>query len=234
MACACYSSEYEKRAREQNGFTLNKATYKQLIGYLNIQLTVKNNPNMHMSWELLNIDNKYLAFFLLQLAMSAAITYHVIRFYRQFRSCESPLLFLLIASILDLMANWVLWMHYDWYTGNGIGLNFLFVLGNMGEQLSHFLLLIVFGCLALGWMVTSANFPDNEPYLVTAIGITLISVVIGGLNVITVDSEGNFQAYGPVQSIFLVLFSISFLCQFLFEFHSLKARAPLKLQISIN
>ena len=53
-------------------------------------------------------------------------------------------------------------MHYDWYTGNGQGINFLYVIGYMCQQLSHFLMMTVFGTIALGWMITESGFPDNE------------------------------------------------------------------------
>lgn len=62
----------------------------------------------------------------------------------------------------------------------------------------------------------------------------LIAVVIAGLNIITVDTDSNFQTYGLVQTIFLTVFSIVYIVQHVIEFASLKSRALPKVQISVN
>lgn len=115
-----------------------------------------------MSVELYNVDNKYIYFFIVEIAMLVWLVFKFKKFYRMHRTCDTPLTFLLVGCALDIMSGWALWMHFDWYTGNGQGLNFLYVIGYMCEQLSHFLHMTVFGTIALGWMITESGFPDNE------------------------------------------------------------------------
>lgn len=116
-----------------------------------------------MSLELMNIDNKYLYFSFAELIVLCWAIYRFRQYYRMTRSCETPLIFLLVSVALDLVGSWMMWVHFDWYTGNGKGIVFLYVLSNMAEVLSHFVILTIFGAIALGWMLPSALFPDNEP-----------------------------------------------------------------------
>ena len=145
--------------------------------------------------------------------------YNIYNYYKDIKRTEridSPIMFLLIAVVLEFLAIVFQWLHLLVYSYDGEGVKAFHVVSLIMEVGSQFFTSLLLILLSWGWTITYLEFGDIEMFIPLVIMLLVVHLVLAGLTEITSDAYHKYHDFEGIQGVLLVIARLGMFAYFLY------------------